>query len=102
MFTPRYSPQARDELVAAAKYIEQSRPGYGDRFYAEIDSCVRSICEDPRRWRRLLLGYRKYLTPRFNYLIWYREERDEVNIIAVHHSSRKPGYWKERVLDEQR
>jgi toxin ParE1/3/4 len=33
---------------------------------------------------------------RFPFALIYRIERDEVQILAVAHHSRRPGYWRER------
>jgi hypothetical protein len=40
---------------------------------------------------------RRFLLHRFPYLLIYREREDGViQILAVAHTSRRPGYWKER------
>jgi toxin ParE1/3/4 len=95
-------PQADAEIDRAAEYLEEHRPDYGALFIGEIRRASREIANDPGRWPLRMFGHRKYLTQKFKYLIWYRETEEGVFITAVHHSSRKPGYWKDRILDEQR
>ena len=98
----RYHRAAREEVYDAAGYIDDRRPDYGTLFDQEVRSACRELAADPERWPVKLRGFRKYLTERFKYLIWYKETEEEIYVIAVHHSSRKPGYWKDRLLDEQR
>lgn len=39
------------------------------------------------------------LTNRFPFTIIYVEREQEFLVIAVAHTSRKPGYWKNRLLE---
>jgi plasmid stabilization system protein ParE len=98
----RFHPAARAEFNEAVGYLEDQRSGYGALFKQEIRSDCRELARDPERWPVREKGFRKKLVEKFNYLIWYRESDEEIYVIAVHHCSRKPGYWKKRILDEQR
>jgi hypothetical protein len=42
-------------------------------------------------------GTRRYLMQRFPFSVVYRQKRRTLQIVAVAHSKRKPGYWKVRV-----
>jgi toxin ParE1/3/4 len=95
-------PEAEEEIKVSATYINDDREGYGYDLVLEVQRAYENICRDPARWRRRLYGYRRYVIQRFGFLVWYQERGDKVFVIAVHHSSRKPGYWKKRILDEQR
>jgi toxin ParE1/3/4 len=98
----RYHPAADNEVTEAACYLEKQRSGYAEKFLSEIDLCITKLMKDPLVWGIRNAGYRKYTTPRFKYQIWYRVTDDEIYIAAVAHPSRRPGYWKERISDEQR
>ena len=97
MRNARFHREASEEIYRAGEYLEDQRPEYGDLFKAEIRSAFRELAIARERWPVRMLGYRKYLTTRFKYLIWYRETEEEIFVIAVHHSSRKPAYWKDRI-----
>ena len=92
-----YHPEARAEALDAAAYIEERRPGYGTEFKNEIREALRLIGREPKLWAVRLHGFRRCVTPRFKYQVWYRERGDSIYVISVHHSSREPGYWKERI-----
>jgi plasmid stabilization system protein ParE len=34
---------------------------------------------------------------RYPYVIFYEDEPERVHILAVAHTSRRPGYWKTRI-----
>jgi toxin ParE1/3/4 len=98
----RTHPEADREIIEGARYLEFQREECGNAFLDEVFESFVRLCRDPELWSIQLHGFRKYVVQRFGYLIWYRESGEEIYIIAVHHSSRKPGYWKDRILDEQR
>jgi toxin ParE1/3/4 len=95
-------PEAREETNRSAEYIEQKRSGSGEELLDDIEQAFKNVSNEPMRWRVRRYGYRRYIVQRFGYLVWYRERNGYVFVIAVHHGSRKPGYWKKRISDEQR
>jgi len=40
---------------------------------------------------------RRYVVPKFPYAIFYMERLDDIRILAIAHTSRRPGYWKSRI-----
>jgi plasmid stabilization system protein ParE len=44
-------------------------------------------------------GYWRVLTNRFPYAVIYVERDEDVFIVAVAHTSQRPGYWKNRLAD---
>ena len=88
----------------AAEEIEESRAWYRARnpavetsFLAELDHAIAQIAEGPQRWPKYLHGTRRYLLPKFPYSLIYFVERDALNIVAVAHHRRRPGYWAARI-----
>jgi plasmid stabilization system protein ParE len=92
---------ARVEFDEACKFLEGRRPGVGKRFRRAVLETLRSIIADPRqsspRGR-----FRKRLVPVFKYKIYYELSDEMLRIVAIAHPSQRPGYWKDRILDEQR
>ena len=88
---------------AAAEEAEVAREWYADRslvaaraFLTELTHAVEQVAEVPERWPNYEHGTRRYVFPRFPFSLIYRVAGDKVQIIAVAHAKRKPGYWKER------
>ena len=65
-------------------------------FYAEFKRARQEIAAFPEFWGLVGRGYRRKLLERFPYGIIYRIEGEEILIVALAHTSRRPGYWQNR------
>ncbi len=90
-------PKAIAEARDAREWYEERSAAAAGAFMAELDLAIDSICEFPDRWARYLHGTRRYLMKRFPYLAVYRATADKLQVIAVAHGKRKPGYWRYRL-----
>ena len=92
-----YLSVAEAELAEAAKYYDQQQPGLGRDFLDAIKRTEAAIQQNPELWvfhEKPLRGRR--VQP-FAYKLLYRELPDRIQIVAVMHFSRRPGYWKDRI-----
>ena len=92
-----YHPEANEELLDAMWWYEDRRAGLGDEFLQAIFDAEAQIAEAPLRWAEVAPGFRKLNAQRFPYGLIYHLVRGEVEIVAVMHLSRRPGYWRVRV-----
>jgi toxin ParE1/3/4 len=92
----RFLRDAEAELVESARWYEENSPGLGARFLDEVERTLAILGEHPEIGRSLGADYRRVLTPRFPYALVYRFVEEEVVVVAVAHTSRRPGYWKDR------
>jgi plasmid stabilization system protein ParE len=91
-----FNPLAEAELQDAAAWYEDRLVGLGARFLAAVRHKTDEILESPTRWP-LARGTRRVLMGRYPYAIVYREvSTDAVEIVAVAHVKRRPGYWANR------
>ncbi len=90
-------PAALEEAEAAARWYRERSPRAAARFVEEIEQVIDRILAAPQRWQRGPNGTRKVKLPCFPFLIIYREANGAVQILAVVHGRRRPGYWKTRV-----
>lgn len=104
MKSARYHPAARDELRAAVLHDEAERPGRGALLEAAVSTLLRRVRRLPQSaplWPGLptTVEVRRALVRRHPYLLVYAALPDHIVIIAVAHTSRRPGYWVTRVDD---
>lgn len=94
----RVAPEAEAELTAAALWYESKCPGLGADLMAAIDSALEQIAENPLAWAiwRDGLPYRRYVVRRFPFLVFFEVLDAAVQVYAVAHAKRRPGYWTER------
>ncbi|MEK6815063.1 MAG: type II toxin-antitoxin system RelE/ParE family toxin [Nitrospirota bacterium] len=88
-----FDPDALAEARNAAAFYEDSQPGLGKAFLAEVETAAEEIVRHPLMWRRIRGRFRRYLIPRFPYGLIYAVSGDTIYIAAVMHLKRKPGYW---------
>lgn len=70
---------------------------------AAVERCLALIAEAPERWpiypmrRRVVYLVRRYVMQEYPYVLPYYVWGDTVFVLAVAHTSRKPGYWLSRL-----
>lgn len=60
---------------------------------------VTMIASTPETWPRYLYGTRRYVIDEFPFSLVYRLKQDQLQLIALAHAKREPGYWRGRVED---
>jgi plasmid stabilization system protein ParE len=86
-----------DEAEAALAWYAKRSSKAAEAFLTELDRVVDQISRHPERYPLHEFKTRKALLQRFPYLIVFREESEGLQIIAVAHGRRKPGYWRDRI-----
>jgi plasmid stabilization system protein ParE len=99
MPTPRlrFHPAAVDEAEAARDWYAARDLAAAVAFLVELETAFSAIVEHPTRWPAYMGGTRRYLLRRFPFSVVYRELNGSVEIIAIAHAGREPGYWRSRV-----
>ena len=96
MSKPRIISAAEWEYTEALCWYAERSQRAAERFNAEFDRALEAISADPRRFPRCDERHRFYLMDRYPYQVIYREEADEVVVVAVAHARRRPRYWAGR------
>ncbi len=86
-------PEAIEEARAAREWYHVRNAEAAAAFMAELDLAIERIEEAPRLWPAYLGRTRRYLLRRFPFFVVFREAGDRVEIVAVAHARRRPGYW---------
>jgi plasmid stabilization system protein ParE len=92
-----FDPAAVEEGKVAHEWYQLRIPRIAAAFMEELDVAVEKIVEAPRRWPSYLRGTRRYLLRRFPNMVIYGETEAGIQILAVAHARRRPGYWKDRI-----
>jgi plasmid stabilization system protein ParE len=90
-------PEAVDEAQAAAQWYRERSALAADAFLAELDLAVERIAENPEMYPHYIRGTRRYLLQRFPFYLVYREHPEKLELVAIAHGRRRPGYWKKRI-----
>ena len=66
-------------------------------FLQELDRAIDAIGQHPEHYSTYEFGTRRMILRRFPYLLVFRETAAGIEIIAVAHGRRRPGYWRDRI-----
>jgi plasmid stabilization system protein ParE len=66
-------------------------------FLSDVYEALEAIAQAPQRWPKYLYGTRRFVLRGFPFSIIYLDDPDVIRVIAVAHSRRRPGYWKDRL-----
>jgi plasmid stabilization system protein ParE len=86
-------PEAIREARAAREWYSAWTTEAADAFMAEVDSAIEGIEKGPRQWPTYLSMTRRYLLRRFPFFVVFREAHERIEVLAVAHARRRPGYW---------
>ncbi|GMV12825.1 MAG: hypothetical protein AMXMBFR56_10490 [Polyangiaceae bacterium] len=90
-----FAPPARDEFDAAVDWYESQAEGVGRRFVQSVAETLEHIAEAPLEspvWHDDT-RFRKAVVHRFPYVVFYRDLPKTIEVVAVAHGAREPGYW---------
>jgi toxin ParE2 len=88
---------ARLELDEAITYYNGEAAGLGDAFLLETIAAIDRIRRFPDAWHPVGKHFRRCRLRRFPYGLIYSRNEDELLIVAVAHTHRRPDYWRDRI-----
>ena len=89
--------EASADYDAAFDWYLTRSPDAAVRFDEEVERAISQIARAPQRWVQGSDGTRRFLLRGFPHVLIYREVSSEViQVVAIAHASRRPGYWKHR------
>jgi plasmid stabilization system protein ParE len=93
-------PAAEDEIDQAfAWYAERSEIA-ARAFIHELIGTVRLAVRSPEAWPVSVAETRRIVFPRFPFDLVFRVTDEVIEIVAVAHHRRRPGYWQDRELND--
>jgi len=92
-----FHPEARQDIIGAYEWYAAQSQQAADRFFEELLPALDRIQEWPGLYPANLHGTQRLVLSRYPFSIIYRELLEEIQVIAVAHAKRRPGYWSGRV-----
>jgi plasmid stabilization system protein ParE len=91
-----FHPEALAEAEAAVAWYRKRSLRAAEVFLSELGKAIQTVSEAPDRWPLFESGCRRFPLLRFPYLLIYREKARSIEVLAVAHGRRRPGYWRSR------
>ena len=92
----RIHPAALEEAETATAWYRQRSSRAAEMFLDELDCAIERIGQHTEQYSSYEFGTRRIVLRRFPYLVVFRQTSSGIEIIAVAHGRRRPGYWRDR------
>jgi toxin ParE1/3/4 len=92
----RIHPDALAEAGAAVEWYKARSAVAAARLAWELDSLLARISVDPQQFAVSDHGTRRAILHRFPFIVVFREGTDLIDVVAIAHAKRRPGYWQTR------
>ena len=94
----RLHPEAAEEHKKQIAHYEEIQAGLGRRYHTEFQQILALVCASPDRSRIVLApDIRRAMFKVFHFDLVYREVDGLVQVLAIAHHRRQPGYWAARL-----
>jgi plasmid stabilization system protein ParE len=90
----RFHPEAQAEYQAAFEWYRDRSERAAGRSEFEVERVLELSKANPEMFPRYDGEHRLVMLRRFPYFLVYRSQPERIEIIAVAHAHRSPGYWK--------
>ncbi len=91
-----FHPEAEAEAVGAFEWYWERSQSIALRFDAELRQAYSALASAPAMGAPYIRGTRRVLLHRYPFFVVFRERPRKIDVIAVVHAKRRPGYWKGR------
>jgi hypothetical protein len=92
-----FHPEARREYLDALAWYRQHSRTVARAFQEEVHLGMKRIMEAPSQWPIFNSQVRWVRLNRFPDLLYFETlDSDHVQLLAVAHAKRRPGYWRDR------
>ena len=91
-----FHPEAIEETRAARAWYRERSTRAEKAFLGELRRALRQVRESPETWPKIERGARRFVLRRFPFSFVYRLTQDGIQILALAHGKRRPGYWSRR------
>jgi toxin ParE1/3/4 len=92
----RFHPEALAELRKSADFYVARSSNASHQFAEKVDLALVAILAEPRRFLAIGSHERARTVEGFPFQVIYRILGEVIFVVAIAHTSRRPGYWKRR------
>ena len=86
--------QAAAEIEQATRYYTRRDPDVGSRFLDELERVLDRLSAHPHSAQAVDGNVRRATLRDFPYQVFYRVTATSIDVLAVAHTSKRPGYWR--------
>ncbi len=91
-----FNPEAAQEVERAVEWYGHRSIIAAEAFVLEVDTAINEILSFPEAWPPYRSEYRRRVLSRFPFSVVYRIRGDVIEVVAVVHDKKRPGYFEVR------
>lgn len=96
--TYHFHPAAEAEHFQIISFYESRRAGLGGAYLREFEQVMTRVAQAPQRFRiERDPNIRRVSLVRFPFIVIFRDVDNGVQLLAISHKRRRPGYWFDRL-----
>ena len=95
-----YHPEAIREIRNSIHWYRDRNEAVADELRSLVESAESSIERSPESCAPYLHDTRGYRFKKFPFVLAYIIREDQIFFVALAHTSRRPGYWRDRLPNE--
>jgi plasmid stabilization system protein ParE len=88
--------QAAEELAEAVDWYTERSTLAALEFLQDVEHALQLVLQRPSAWPAFEAGTRRIVMQRYPFSIIFHQESGVVQVLAVAHHKRRPGYWRRR------
>ncbi|MGB7344077.1 MAG: type II toxin-antitoxin system RelE/ParE family toxin [Pirellulaceae bacterium] len=92
-----FHPEAIREIREAVQWYRERNDEVATEFRNLVESAEELVQRSPESWASYLLETRGFRFQKFPFVLAYVIRGQQVFIVALAHTKRKPGYWRDRL-----
>jgi toxin ParE1/3/4 len=96
----RYHPEASAEFLHEVEYYAAISTRLAELYDKAVHAAEMQAAATPEAWPKCGQRTRRVIDRRFNFSLVYLHSEDEIYVVAIAPTKRRPGYWRRRVGDE--
>lgn len=93
-----FHPEAIREIREAVQWYRERNDEVATEFRNLVESAEELVQRSPESWATYLSETRGFRFQKFPFVLAYVIRGQQVFIVALAHTKRKPGYWRDRRL----
>jgi plasmid stabilization system protein ParE len=93
-----WHPEAEREAIYAADWYAARSDWAAERFATQLDETIARLVAAPKQLPATGHHARRALLSDLPYAVIFRETPDKIQILAIAHGKRRPGYWRKRTF----
>ena len=93
----QFHPEARAEARAASEYLWDRSQSAALGFDQELRATYQKVATRPLICSPYLRGTLRAIVDRYPFSVVFRERLHDIQVVAVAHAKRRPGYWAKRL-----